>query len=258
MMEWMLEEAIGEAVDEIAATVRSTAGQERFAAIVERLLESENPVEQWLGTSMAMSLADKAEAQYEAELEGRVYSIYALGRVGESVCFYLGVSQDVPARYKKHLEDARCVSARAQRPVSARVYAEMEPKGRGIWCETWLSGLTETTAKQLEAIMVTGLVRGGVALENRNLRGEHAPPNRYPEGSPEYNEAQREYYRDRQANPDYRNRCLARKALWDLKQGQPLTPRKVEVITLAGRVEDALAILHEQGREAEWPGGEQV
>ncbi len=58
-----LEEAFGDAFEEIAAKVRTPAGKERFAAIVERLLESDRPTERWVGSGVAMALADQAQAQ---------------------------------------------------------------------------------------------------------------------------------------------------------------------------------------------------
>jgi predicted GIY-YIG superfamily endonuclease len=277
MMDFELEEAIGDAIDEIAAQSRTPAGQERFAAIVERLLESDVPIERWMGSGVMMAVADQAAAQYEREEEGRVYSIYALGRVGETKCFYLGVSQDVAARYTRHMKAARCnLGHESQLPVAVRVRAELEPNGPGVWVETLLPNLTQETAKCLEALMIAGLVRGGVALENRELRGQHGPPNRHPEGTPEYDEARRAYHRDRRAtDPEYRaawqdasreyqrrqyatpagrTRHLAKQALADLKKGGSLTLTRRHHIESAGRIEDARAIIEARGDA--WPEGE--
>lgn len=263
MMSERLENVVGDVIEEILRGETTVAEQVRFQGIMERMLASDSPADQYLSSSIMIQLADNAQAQYVAEEEGRVYSIYAIGRVGETAAFYIGASKDVQARYKKHLRNAGSVSERARQPVSARIHAEMNRDG--VWCETWLSGLTKEMAQSLEATLITELVRGGAALENSNLRGEHGPPNRHPHGSPAYDVANRAanraaslaHHHEHQAtDPKYRSRRLAKDALQDLKKGRSLTPMRRHHIETAGRVEDARAILAARGED--WPGGTQV
>ena len=94
-----LEEAFGDAFEEIAAKVRTPAGQERFAAIVERLLESDRPTEQWIGAGVAMALADQAQTQYERQDEGRHWDVLVLGQTGETRAFHFVASEDVPGDF---------------------------------------------------------------------------------------------------------------------------------------------------------------
>lgn len=54
------------------------------------------------------------------------------------------------------------------------------------------------------------------------------------------------------ATPDGRLQHLASQALTCIKNGAGLTARRVEVIALADRVDDAKAILADQGRQDEW------
>ncbi len=98
-MEWILEEAIGEVIDEITTAVRTPGEQERLAAIVERLLESDVPIERWMGSGVAMALADQAASQYEAELEGRHWDVLVLGQTGETRAFHFVASEDVPGDF---------------------------------------------------------------------------------------------------------------------------------------------------------------
>ncbi len=98
-MDIRVEEEISDVVEEIAAKVRTPAGQERFAAIVERLLESDIPTEQWVGSGVAMALADQAQAQYEAEEEGRHWDVLVVGRTGETRAFHFVASEDVPGDF---------------------------------------------------------------------------------------------------------------------------------------------------------------
>ncbi len=250
---------VGDVIEEILDGEMTAGEQVRFQGIMERMLASDRPADQYLHASIMVQLADEAQAQYEREEEGRIYSVYTLGRVGKTDAFYIGASKDVQARYASHLQAARSASSRdGQLPVAVRIRAEMPPNGPGVWVETLLPNLTLETAKSLEGSLVSELVRNGADLENRELLGKHGPANRQPKGSLAYNEANREANREchrrRLANdPEFRSHCLAKNALWDLKQGRRFTPRKVEVITLAGRVEDALAILRSQGRESDWP-----
>ncbi len=288
----ILPDLIEEAMIGIVAEDMTKGQQARFAAITNRLLESDEPADQWLGKTIMIELADAAIAQYQAEQEGRVWSMYCLGRVGDTACFYVGISRDVEARYKTHVAAARCATDRAgsQCPVSRRIRAELEPNGPGVWVETILSGLTEAMAKRLETTMVTEMVKQGTALENGNLLGRRGPANRYPRGTPEYDEANREYQRQRLANdPEYRaagqdasreykrqlrstpegleqcraatrkcrstleghTRSLASKALLALKNGGSLTPKRQQHIESAGFVDKAKAILAARGEV--WP-----
>ncbi len=295
MMSERLKNVVGDFIEDLLREPMTAAEQTRFAGIMERMFASDSPADQWLSSAIMMQICDKAEAEYQAEQEGRIYSIYALGRVGETAAFYIGASKDVQARYAAHLETARYASgSNGQLPVTVRIRAEMPPNGPGVWCETLLPNLTLETAKSLEGSLVSELVRNGADLTNGNLLGKHGPANRHPPGTPEFDEAQREYMRQlrstpegleqcreasrrcrstpegleqsrnasrrgqrkRYATPEGRTRSLASRALNDLKNGRPLTPMRRQHLEDAGRVENARAILAARGES--WPGDERA
>jgi len=90
-----LEEEIFATLDEIASRIRTPAEQSRFAAVIDRLLESDNADDRWLGVGVMLALADAAEAQYEREMEGRHWDVLVVGRTGETRAFHFVASEDV-------------------------------------------------------------------------------------------------------------------------------------------------------------------
>lgn len=209
------------------------------------------------------------------------YTLYYLGFGADQRPVYVGITRTpLKQRLQNHIGNARSPAGRAKHPIARRIQAEAE-QGRPVWLKVLMEDLSEETAKEQEIKVIQGLRRAGIALENCNLLGKHGLANRHPAGSLEYEDAKREhgreYLRDRRArdpeyreaclahhhehqatDPKYRNRKLANSALWRLKRGGGVTPRRVEVLTLDGRAADALAILREQGREDEWTGGTAV
>lgn len=175
---------------------------------------------------------------------------------------YVGLTSQPDKRLQWHIQASRSPSHRTQQAIAQRIYEEAE-QGRPVQLKVLLDGLTRAEGKAQEVNVIRGLLRSGLPLENGYLLGLHGVPNRHSPGSPAYDAALRAanlvYHHEHQANdPAYRSRHLAKDALWQLGQGRPATPRRVEVITLAGREADALTILRVQGRESEWTGGTPV
>jgi len=220
--------------------------------------------------------------------EVRLWSTYVLRADGSATLqdgtkieagsvIYAGRSSRPEARLQIHLEKASSPTHRPRQAVSGLVH-ELTLLGIGITLETVAEGLSLDSAKRAEARLIQDLLKSGAPLANtRRLDGgKGGVVNHSARGTPAYNEtnraATREHHRWNQANnpayreardayqrehratdPEFRNRRLAASALQDLKRGCQVTPRRVEIVTQTGRVEDALAALRSQGRESEWP-----
>lgn len=89
------EEELLAQLDEIASRIRTPAEQARFAAVMNRLLESDDPEDHWIGVAVMLTLFDQADAQYEAEEEGRHWDILVVGRIGETRAFHFAASEHV-------------------------------------------------------------------------------------------------------------------------------------------------------------------
>jgi len=184
-----------------------------------------------------------------------LWSTYIWRRSDTGAVIYAGRSRQPENRLKFHLRDARSPANRHRQVVSGIVY-ELSEQGIGVTLEIVAEGLSPMAAKTAEGLLIQNLLQSGAPLANtRQLDGgKGGVVIRSTPGSAERLAEKRAYCRDRRvADPDYRNRHLAKGALWDLNQGAGVTPRRVEVVTLVGRASDALAILRSQGRESEWP-----
>ncbi len=187
------------------------------------------------------------------------YTLYYLGFGEDQRPVYVGITRtSIRRRLRNHINHARSPAGRVGNPIATRIHQE-EKRGKGVWLKALMEGLTEDAAKEQEVKVIRGLLRSGIALENRNLRDQYGPANRHPHGSAEFNAASLARHHGLHANdPTYRMRCIAKSALWELKQSRPVTPRRVEVITQAGRADDAWMVLRAQGRESEWLEVDQV
>lgn len=230
------------------------------AAFADRIgdLIASNPVTEdeaarkYLAILVMEAIAAEAEAGYTA------WSTYALGRVGETRPFYIGMSTRPQARLHQHMATAKSALARSEHPLARAVFGAMEPNGPGVWLQIIAEGLNTEEARDAEASMIRQLLASGVPLLNQVTYAMETPAetSRRRMQDPAYREfnarLSRERHRERYgSDPTFRNRRLAKDALYYLRKGRPLTARRQEHITAAGRVEEARAVLEARGER--WP-----
>jgi hypothetical protein len=186
----------------------------------------------WLGL-----LEDSEEEERQRLIAtGTAYSTYILKRADTNEVFYVGSTQDPDKRLVQHLHNSRRLAPRT--PVTVLI-RELADAGIDIKMETVGEQLTFSQARAAETQLIGLFTKLGVQLVNVC----HTRPPL----------TTAEKMRRWVAKPDGRARHLAGIALTDLRSGLAVSPRRVHWITQVGRVEDARAILRDQGREGLWP-----
>lgn len=220
--------------------------------------------------TVGIALADAAIIEDERDTGQRwsSYLIYSLGdailpdgrAVKAGTAIYAGRSRQVQEREKRHRQNAQLSSPPTAISLAIK---HLQAQGVGVFVHQVASDLSLADAKMAEGSLIRELLKSGAPLQNSAVYDGGASglgglgANHHSVGTSEYADVQRvntrEYHRRQRATAAGRARRCASNALTRLKSGGLLTPRGVEVITLAGPDYITKAKIILEARNESWP-----